>query len=338
MANGQRPLLLSAWKIEFELLKEIRFPHSLGLLYSAFTYYAGFRVNSGEYKLMGLAPYGEPIFAKLILEQLVDVKEDGSFRLNQSYFDYVTGLRMTNARFAELFGGPARSEREPLTRFHADIAASVQAVTEEIIVKLTRSLASETGESNLCLAGGVALNCVANSKVARDNRFKNIWVQPAAGDAGGAIGAALAAYYLSLDRPRDASSSIDSMTGSYLGPEYSTEAIAACLASAGARFERVDDEELYDRTVDALVAGSAVGWFQGRMEFGPRALGNRSILADPRSPTMQRTLNLRIKFREFFGHLLRQCSARMFPAGSSMRAPRLTCCSSLPCERNCDVA
>jgi carbamoyltransferase len=283
-----------------ELLKEIRFPHSLGLLYSAFTYYAGFRVNSGEYKLMGLAPYGEPIFANLILEHLVDVKADGSFRLNQNYFDYMTGLTMTNARFVELFGKPVRSERDPLSKFHADIAASIQAVTEEIIVQLARSLAIETGESNLCLAGGVALNCVANTRVARDNRFKNIWVQPAAGDAGGAIGAALGAYHLSLGRPRDVCNPLDSMNGSYLGPDYSNEAIAESLASAGARFEHVDDNELYEKTVDALVAGSAVGWFQGRMEFGPRALGNRSILADPRSPTMQRTLNLRIKFRESF--------------------------------------
>jgi carbamoyltransferase len=282
------------------LLKEIRFPHSLGLLYSAFTYYTGFRVNSGEYKLMGLAPYGEPIFAKLILENLVDVKADGSFRLNQSYFDYMTGLTMTNSKFVELFGRPVRSERDRLSKFHADVAASVQAVTEEIIVKLTRSLASETGESNLCLAGGVALNCVANTKVARDNRFKKIWVQPAAGDAGGAIGAALGAYHLYLDRPRDACNFIDSMNGSYLGPDYSSETITASLANAGARFQQVSDNELYEKTVDALVAGNAVGWFQGRMEFGPRALGNRSILADPRSPTMQRTLNLRIKFRESF--------------------------------------
>ncbi len=282
------------------LLKEIQFPHSLGLLYSAFTYYTGFKVNSGEYKLMGLAPYGEPIFAAKILEHLIDLKPDGSFRLNQLYFDYLTGLTMTNARFEALFGAPARDPNEPLTMFHMNIAASVQSVTEEIVLRLTRALAAETGETNLCLAGGVALNCVANGKVLRDRRFRNVWVQPAAGDAGGAVGAALAAYHIEFGHEREPNNALDGMSGAYLGPAYDGDAIAERLAAAGARFEVVNDDELYQHTVDALIGEKAVGWFQGRMEFGPRALGNRSILADPRSPTMQRALNLRVKCRESF--------------------------------------
>jgi carbamoyltransferase len=282
------------------ILKEIRFPHSLGLLYSAFTYYTGFKVNSGEYKLMGLAPYGEPIFAGKIRDHLIDLKSDGSFRLNQTYFNYMTGTTMTNAKFADLFGEPSRAPDQPLTKFHMDIAASIQAVTEETVLRLTRALADETGERNLCLAGGVALNCVANGKVLRDGRFDKIWVQPAAGDAGGAIGAALAAHHMKFGLAREPNSAIDGMEGAYLGPAFESDVIAERLAAVGAQFKRVRDDELYDLTVDALIAEKAVGWFQGRMEFGPRALGNRSILADPRSPATQRTLNLRVKHRESF--------------------------------------
>jgi carbamoyltransferase len=283
-----------------ELLKEIQFPHSLGLLYSAFTYYTGFRVNSGEYKLMGLAPYGKPVFVGKILEHLIDLKSDGSFRLNQTYFNYMTGFTMTNRRFEELFGEPVREPGERLTTFHMDVAASIQAVTEEIVLRLTRSLAAETGEPNHCLAGGVALNCVANGKVLRDKHFKRIWVQPAAGDAGGAVGAALAAYHMEFAQTRETTNALDGMAGAYLGPAYEADGISARLMASGARFETVDDDELYERTVDALVGEKAVGWFQGRMEFGPRALGNRSILSDPRSPSMQRMLNLRVKYRESF--------------------------------------
>jgi carbamoyltransferase len=283
-----------------ELLKEMQFPHSLGLLYSAFTYYTGFKVNSGEYKLMGLAPYGEPVLADKILEHLIYLKSDGSFQLNQSYFNYMTGFTMTNQRFADLFGAPARDPRDRLTTFHMNVAASIQAVTEEIVMRLTRSLAVETREPNLCLAGGVALNCVANGKVLRDGRFKHSWVQPAAGDAGGAVGAALAAYHTQFTQERETTDTLDGMAGAYLGPSYEADGIAARLSSTGARFETVDDDELYERTVDSLVGEKAVGWFQGRMEFGPRALGNRSILADPRSPSMQQTLNLRVKYRESF--------------------------------------
>jgi len=282
-----------------DMVKEIHFPHSLGLLYSAFTYYTGFKVNSGEYKVMGLAPYGEPKYKELILEKLMDVKEDGSFRLDQSYFDYCTGLRMTNAKFDDLFGGPARAPEELLTQKHMDLAASVQAVTEEIVLRLTRSLAKETGAKNLCLAGGVALNCVANGKVLRDGAFENVWVQPAAGDAGGALGAALAAYYLFEGQPRHANGK-DAMQGAYLGPAFEQADIETRLSAAGATFETLNDTDLIDTTAAALEDGKAVGWFQGRMEFGPRALGGRSILGDPRSPSMQKTLNLRVKYRESF--------------------------------------
>jgi carbamoyltransferase len=284
---------------KLDMKKEIHFPHSLGLLYSAFTYYTGFKVNSGEYKVMGLAPYGEPRFKDLILEKLLDVKEDGSFRLDQSYFDYCTGLRMTNARFDELFGGPARRADELLTQKHMDLAASVQAVTEEVVLRLTRSLAKETGSKNLCLAGGVALNCVANGKVLRDRAFENVWVQPAAGDAGGALGAALAAYHLFQDQPRNVKAG-DAMQGAYLGPAFEQPEIERRLAAAGAKFTTLGDDEIIEFTAKALAAEKAVGWFQGRMEFGPRALGGRSILGDPRSPTMQKTLNLRVKYRESF--------------------------------------
>jgi len=284
-----------------EMLREIHFPHSLGLLYSAFTYYTGFRVNSGEYKVMGLAPYGEPRFANRILDHLIDLKPDGSFRLNQAYFDYCVGLEMTNRRFDALFGGPARREDAPLTQREMDLAASVQAVTEEVVLRLTRGIAEETGAKNLCLAGGVALNCVANGKVLRDRRFERVWVQPAAGDAGGALGAALAAYHRYYGAPRLSFNTLDAMQGSYLGPGFTQTDIEQRLSAAGAVFEVVSDEtELLDKTTAALIEGKAVGWFQGRMEFGPRALGSRSILGDPRNPTMQRTLNLQIKYRESF--------------------------------------
>ena len=283
-----------------EIFKELHFPHSLGLLYSAFAYYTGFKVNSGEYKVMGLAPYGEPKYASLILEELVDLKPDGSFRLDQSYFDYCTGLTMTNERFARLFGGPARDPASLLTQREMDLAASIQAVTEEIVLRLTRALAQETGMRNLCLAGGVALNCVANGKVLRDGRFERLWVQPAAGDAGGAIGAALAAYHGLCGKPRATPASGDLMHGSYLGPEFDQKEIEARLRAAGARFEILDDERLIARSASALAEQKALGWFQGRMEFGPRALGARSILGDARSPAMQKTLNLKVKYRESF--------------------------------------
>ncbi len=281
------------------IAKEIHYPHSLGLLYSAMTYYLGFKVNSGEYKIMGLAPYGEPRYAQKILDHLIDVKPDGSYRLNLDYFNYCTGLTMTNARFDELFDGPPRQPEQLLTQREMDLAASIQAVTEEIVLRIGRSVAKETGEKNLCLAGGVALNCVANGKLLREGIFDNIWVQPAAGDAGGAIGAALAAYHLQLGNARVVSGS-DGMAGSYLGPEYEQDAIEATLRRIGAKFSNVDDAELIDRTPEALVAGKAVGWFQGRMEFGPRALGARSILGDARAPDMQKLLNLKVKFRESF--------------------------------------
>src|SRR5689334_7984700 len=280
--------------------REIHFPHSLGLLYSAFTYFTGFKVNSGEYKLMGLAPYGEPRYAKLIRDNLIDVKPDGSFRLNLDYFDYCTGLTMTNGKFADLFGGPPRRSDQLLTQREMDIAASIQLVLEDVVVALCRSMAKETQIRNLCLAGGVALNCVANGKLLRDGAFANIWVQPAAGDAGGALGAALTAYYGVGGGARQVPERNDAMNGAYLGPSYAQSDIEDRLRRAGAKFEVVDEPTLLARTADALVAGKAIGWHQGRMEFGPRALGNRSILGDPRSPTMQSVLNLKVKFRESF--------------------------------------
>jgi carbamoyltransferase len=283
-----------------DVYKEIHFPHSLGLLYSAFTHYAGFKVNSGEYKVMGLAPYGEPRFAQRILDHIVDVKADGSFRLDQSYFDYCAGLTMTNGKFAALFGQAPRRPDELLTPFHMDIAASIQAVIDEIVLRLTRAIAAETGARHLCLAGGVALNCVANGKVLRDGRFANIWIQPAAGDAGGALGAALAGYHLFRDQPRATGNAIDGMSGSLLGPSYAQADIEQRLTAAGARYTTGSDAEVEDRTARALADGQAVGWMQGRMEFGPRALGARSILGDPRSPTMQKMLNLKVKYRESF--------------------------------------
>jgi len=285
---------------QLTMQRELRFPHSLGLLYSAFTYYTGFKVNSGEYKLMGLAPYGEPKYADVILDNLIDLKPDGTFRLDQSYFDYCTGLRMTNAKFDELFGGPARKPEELLTQRHMDIAASIQAVTEEIVLRLTRALAQETGARNLCLAGGVALNCVANGKLLRDGSFDQIWIQPAAGDAGGALGAALAGYYHYKKNSRSLNGGGDAMRGSYLGPSFPQAEIERRLHAIGAKFEPMAEGDLIEAAARDLADEKAVGWFQGRMEFGPRALGGRSILGDPRSDTMQKTLNLKIKYRESF--------------------------------------
>jgi carbamoyltransferase len=284
---------------QLSIVKEIHFPHSLGLLYSALTYYTGFKVNSGEYKVMGLAPYGEPRYAGAMLEHLVDLREDGSFRLNLEYFNYAVGLTMTNERFHTLFGGPPRRPGEPLTARHMDLAASVQAVLEEAVLRMTRWLGRETGAPNLCLAGGVALNCVANGKVLRDGVFRDLWIQPAAGDAGGALGAALAAHYLFEGNPRAAWAG-DAMRGALLGPEFSQADVEDRLRRAGARFEAMNEAELLNACVDALEREQALGWFQGRMEFGPRALGARSILADPRSARMQSTLNLKVKRRESF--------------------------------------
>jgi carbamoyltransferase len=283
-----------------EMQREIHFPHSIGLLYSAFTYYTGFKVNSGEYKVMGLAPYGEPKYADLILEHLLDLKDDGSFRLDQQYFDYCTGLTMTNAKFDELFGGPRRKPEELLTQKHMDLAASVQRVTEEVMLRLTRSLARETGQQNLCLAGGVALNCVANGKILRDGAFRHIWIQPAAGDAGGALGAALSTYYGMLEGKRPQGNGHDRMRGAYLGPEFPPDDVERRLTAAGAKFERLSEADMIARAAKDLADGKALGWFQGRMEFGPRALGGRSILGDARSPTMQKMLNLKVKYRESF--------------------------------------
>ena len=282
-----------------DVVKEIHFPHSLGLLYSAFTYFTGFRVNSGEYKVMGLAPYGEPKYIQLIFDNLIDVKDDGSFRLDQSYFDYCTGLTMTNGKFDKLFGGPARKSEELLTQRHMDLAASVQAVTEEVMLRNARHLADETGMKNLCLAGGVALNCVANGKILRDGAFENIWIQPAAGDAGGALGAAYCAYHWHKGAPRTTNGR-DKMQGAYLGPEFSQSEIEERLRAAGGKFKVLGNDETTQATAQALAEEKAVGWFQGRMEFGPRALGGRTIMGDARSPSMQKTLNLKVKYRESF--------------------------------------
>jgi carbamoyltransferase len=286
---------------QLEVLREIYFPHSLGLLYSAFTYYTGFKVNSGEYKVMGLAPYGKPKYAQLIFDHLIDLKADGTFRLNLEYFDYCTGLTMTNGRFDELFGGAPRKPDDRLTQREMDLAASIQAVTEEVVLRLTRSIADETGLQNLCLAGGVALNCVANGKILRDGKFKDLWIQPAAGDAGGALGAALVAYHLYKGQPRpDLNGSDDLMKGAYLGPGFSLQECESGLREAGARFTVLDNQAVVATCARDLAEGRAVGWFQGRMEFGPRALGARSILGDARSPTMQSVLNLKVKYRESF--------------------------------------
>jgi carbamoyltransferase len=284
---------------QLEIFQEIHFPHSLGLLYSAVTYYTGFKVNSGEYKVMGLAPYGEPKYAKLILDNLIDLKPDGSFHLDMSYFDYCTGLTMTAARFAALFGAPVRRPDELLTQFHMDMAASIQAVLDDAVLRMTRSLSKQTGSRNLCMAGGVALNCVTNGKILRDGHFDSLWIQPAAGDAGGALGAALAATHIYRNGPRPARNG-DAMAGAYLGPSFGQREIETRLAKAGAKFSVLSTDEMIDTTVTALLDQSSVGWFQGRMEFGPRALGARSILADPRSPVVQKNLNLQIKYRESF--------------------------------------
>ena len=283
-----------------EMKKEIEFPHSLGLLYSAFTYYTGFKVNGGEYKLMGLAPYGEPRFVKTILDNLIDVKDDGSFRLNQDYFDYATGLTMTNKKFNNLFGRlPRNPENDDISQFHMDIGASIQKVTEDIMLKIARNLRTEYGIENLCLAGGVALNCVANGKILKEKIFKNIWIQPAAGDAGGSLGAALGYWHNELQMERS-NKTIDSMKRSYFGPEYYHEKIKEILVDIGANFLSLANDKLLDFTSDKLAEGKAVGWFQNKMEFGPRALGGRSILGDARSPEMQKKLNLKVKFRESF--------------------------------------
>jgi carbamoyltransferase len=284
---------------DLKVVREIGFPHSLGLFYSAFTYYCGFKVNSGEYKLMGLAPYGAPRFRQLIRDELIDVKGDGSFRLRMEYFDYLTGWTMVGERFARLFGVPARAAEGPMTQHYMDVAASAQAVLEEVVLRLSRAIVRETGERNLCLAGGVALNCVANGKILRDGHVRRLWVQPAAGDAGGALGAALAGFYLHGKRERRMEFG-DGMRGSYLGPEYSQEQVEAALRKSGAVFGVLAEGELLDAVAADLARGEAVGWFQGRMEFGPRSLGARSILADPRSAGMQSQLNLKIKYRESF--------------------------------------
>ena len=285
---------------DLKIVKEIKFPHSLGLLYSAFTYYTGFKVNSGEYKVMGLAPYGKPRYVDLIKEKLVNIADDGSFQLDMSYFDYATGLTMTNQKFNTLFGGPPRSSETEITQREMDLAASVQKVTEEIIVKIAKDIAKKTGERNLCLAGGVALNCVANGILLREKIFDRIWIQPAAGDAGGALGAALSAWYLHYKSERKVSVERDAMKGSYLGPEFSCEEIEEELSACGAVYKKLPENVLLDEVATAISDQKAVGWMQGRMEFGPRALGGRSIIADPRSPVMQKKLNLKIKFRESF--------------------------------------
>ena len=294
----------SSWGVgqgnELELLAELHYPHSLGMLYSAFTYYTGFKVNSGEYKVMGLAPYGEPRYAGLILDRLVELRDDGSFKLDMRYFDYLHGLTMTNGAFDELFGGPARTPETPVTQREMDLAASVQAVTEEVVLRMARHVHRETGMRHLCLAGGVALNCVANGRLLREGPFDRLWVQPAAGDAGGALGVALAIHHRVLGAPRRARSEGDGMSGSYLGPAFDDDAIESTLRGLGAVYERLTRDELLERTARLLAAERVVGWFQGRMEFGPRALGARSILGDPRSPRMQSVLNLKIKYRESF--------------------------------------
>jgi len=282
------------------IIKEIHFPHSLGLLYSAFTYYTGFKVNSGEYKVMGLAPYGTPKYADLIKKHLINIKEDGSFQLDMSYFDYAIGLKMTNKKFNKLFGGPPRKSESELTQREMDLAASIQKVTEEVVIKIARNIRKETGEKNLCLAGGVALNCVANGILLREKIFEKIWIQPAAGDAGGSLGAALAVKYLHKKNPRKINTRQDSMKGSYLGPQYSEDEIGSTLDYIGAKYHKYNDKDIISKTAEALKNENAVGWMQGRMEFGPRALGGRSIIADPRSEKMQKQLNLKVKYRESF--------------------------------------
>ena len=289
---GEGNRLTSQWEIDF--------PHSLGLLYSAFTYYTGFKVNSGEYKLMGLAPYGEPKYVDLILDNLLDIKEDGTFRLNMRYFNYATGLTMTNKHFADLFGGPARKPESELTQKEMDIARSIQVVTEEVVLKLATNIHKELGVDYLCLAGGVALNCVSNGRLLREGPFKDIWIQPAAGDAGGALGAAVSAWHEYLDGPREADDVNDKMRGSYLGRRFENSEITSYLDTVNASYEELPDDELMPRLAEILDNENVVGWFNGPMEFGPRALGARSIIGDPRSTNMQSTMNLKIKYRESF--------------------------------------
>ena len=285
---------------DLTVIKELHFPHSLGLLYSAFTYYTGFKVNSGEYKVMGLAPYGEPKYENLIKENLINISEDGSFQIDMSYFDFATGLTMTNKKFDDLFGGPARTSETDLTQRDMDLAASIQKVTQDIVLQLAKGIASETGQRNLCLAGGVALNCVANGVLLREKIFENIWIQPAAGDAGGALGAALSVWHLHHKKDRKISSARDGMRGSYLGPEFSNEEIESELKVCGAVFKKLNEMDLIEEVANALTDVKAIGWMHGRMEFGPRALGSRSIIADPRSSHMQKELNLKVKYRESF--------------------------------------
>ncbi|MEE9552521.1 MAG: carbamoyltransferase [Gammaproteobacteria bacterium] len=292
----------SVWVGEKNTLKplwEIDFPHSLGLMYSAFTYFTGFKVNSGEYKLMGLAPYGEPKYTNIILDKLIDLKDDGSFRMDMQYFNYATGLTMTNEKFADLFGGPPRKPESSVTQHEMDIAASIQQVTEEVVLRLARTIRTETNMDHLCLAGGVALNCVANGRLLRENIFRDIWIQPAAGDAGGAIGSALSVWYEYLDKPRSANNK-DRMNGSYLGPRFSNDEIKIFLADINAHYQELDETELIQHTAGIIAQENVVGWFQGRMEFGPRALGGRSIIGDPRSEKMQSVMTLKIKYRESF--------------------------------------
>ena len=286
-------------KNNLEIIKEIQFPNSLGLLYSAFTYYTGFKVNSGEYKLMGLAPYGKPIFSDLIKDKIIDIKEDGSFRMDQSFFNYMTGLTMISKKFENIFAKKARKVNEKLTQFHMDIASSIQSVIEEIILLITNHLSKKFKIHNLCLAGGVALNCVANGKIIKQNHFRNVWIQPAAGDAGGSLGAALAAWHHEFRQPRYIQS-MDKMKGSYLGPDYKNKEIRTTLKNLGAIFSEYNEDEIISYTAKAIEDGKAIGWFQGKMEFGPRALGSRSIIADARSDNMQKNLNLKVKFRESF--------------------------------------
>ena len=288
-----------AEKNKINIIKEIHFPHSLGLLYSAFTYYLGFKVNSGEYKVMGLAPYGNPIFTEKILNNLITVKEDGSFKINMKYFDYATALKMTNKEFDKLFGQKRRNpDQDILTEFHMDMAASLQKVTEDIVLKITKNIKEDFGIDNLCMSGGVALNCVVNGKILKKKIFQNLWIQPASGDAGGALGAALAYWHNELGNAKN--NDHDSMKGSYLGPLYKNEDVEKSLNQIGSKFTKLENPELYDLVTNEIIAGKAVGWFQGKMEFGPRALGSRSIIADPRSEVMQKKLNLKVKFRESF--------------------------------------
>jgi len=322
---------------KIRLLREMNFPHSLGLLYSAFTYFCGFRVNSGEYKLMGLAPYGQPRYVDLILEKLLDLKEDGSLRLDMSYFNYCHKLRMTSSRFDKLFGGPPRSPESPITEREMDLAASIQVVTEEIVLRQAKFAHELTGCEDLCMAGGVSLNCVANGRLLREGPFRRIWIQPAAGDAGGALGAAWMAWHQLLDRPRQANSG-DSQNGSLLGPAFSNEEIETFLQSAGARWERVDDTKELCRRVARLIADEkVVGWMQGRMEFGPRALGSRSILGDARSSKMQTVMNLKIKFRESFRPfapiVLRERASQYFDMSEDVESPYMLLVSQVAAEK-----